>query len=88
MAVSTRLAIVSVDPPTAPVSVVPPEFVTVSVPMSVPMVPLTVTAPVTLMVTFDAVLPAVPAMLVRLTPPEPPVPSVRVTLSARVQLRA
>ena len=81
---STMLAILSVDPPTAPENVVPPEFVTVSVPISVPMDPLTVTAPVTSMVTFDAVLPAVPAMLVRLIPPEPPVPSVSVTPSARV----
>ncbi|MFN9138739.1 MAG: hypothetical protein ACK5YE_23085, partial [Planctomyces sp.] len=67
---STRLAMLFPDPPTAPENVVPPEFVTVSVPMSVPMVPLTVTAPVTLIVTFDGVLPAVPAMLVRLIPPE------------------
>jgi hypothetical protein len=52
--------------------------------MSVPIAPLTVTAPVTLTVTFDAVPEAVPVMLERLTAPEPPVPSVSVTPSASV----
>jgi hypothetical protein len=52
--------------------------------MSVPIAPLTVTAPVTLNVRFDAVPEAVPVMLERLTAPEPPVPSVSVTPSASV----
>jgi hypothetical protein len=84
LAVSTTLAMVSPEVPTAPENVVPPEFVTVSVPMSVPIAPLTVTAPVTLNVRFDAVPEAVPVMLERLTAPEPPVPSVSVTPSASV----
>ncbi|MFM7922212.1 MAG: hypothetical protein ACKPJJ_18460, partial [Planctomycetaceae bacterium] len=84
VAVSTTLAMVSPEAPTAPEKVVPPEFVTVSVPMSVAIAPLTVTAPVTSKVTFDGVLRAVPVMLERLTAPEPPVPSVSVTPSASV----
>ena len=45
---------------TVPENVVPPDRVTVTVPMSVPTAPLTVTAPVVFIVRLDAPLRAVP----------------------------
>ena len=60
----------------------PPELVTVTVPMSVPMAPETVAAPVTLKVTLDAVPDAVPVIEVAETVPLPPVPRIKVTPSA------
>ncbi len=69
---------------TAPLKVVPPELVIVTVPISVPMVLETVTAPVVLIVRFDTVLPAVPAIDDRLIAFAIPVPKVNVTPSASV----
>ncbi len=68
----------------APLKVVPPELVIVTVPISVPMVLETVTAPVVLIVRFDTVLPAVPAIDDRLIAFAIPVPKVNVTPSASV----
>ena len=82
------LPVVSVSATVAALTVlwksIPPELVTVTVPMSVPTAPETVTVPATLKVTFDAVPDAVPLMLVAETVPFPPVPSIRVTPSASV----
>ena len=84
VAVRTTLAIRSAPPPTAPLKVVPPELVMVKVPISVPMVPLTATAPVVLIVRFEARPDAVPATEVKLIALAMPVPKVKVTLSAKV----
>ena len=53
VAVRTTLFTGSTAEPTAPWNVVPPDFVTVRVPMSVSIVPCTSTVPATLKVTFD-----------------------------------
>ena len=66
--------------------VVPPELVSVSVPMSVPTAPVTLTAAVVFSVRFDAVPPAVPLTLPSVSGVAAPVPTVRVLLSARVAL--
>ena len=75
---------VTVTAPTAPVKVVPPELVMVSVPISVPIVLETVTAPVVLIVRFDTAFRAVPIIEERLIALAIPVPRVRVTPSASV----
>ena len=67
---------------TALANVAPPLFITVSVPMSVPTTPATFTAPVVLMVRFDAKPPAVPDTAARLIGVATPVPTVSVTPSA------
>ena len=64
--------------------VVPPEFVIVMVPMSVPMAPLIVTAPVVLMVRLEAVPLAVPVTEDKLITLAIPVPTVKVAPSAKV----
>ena len=66
--------------------VVPPELVMVSVPMSVPTAPATVTAPVVLRIKLlerGEAVPVTAAMLIVLAMP---VPTVRVTLSSRMAL--
>ena len=84
VAVNTTLAIRSELVPTAPLKVVPPELVMVRVPISVPMVLLTATAPVVLIVRLEAKPEAVPATELRLIALAMPVPRVKVTLSAKV----
>ena len=69
---------------TAPLNVEPPELVIVKVPMSVPIAPDAVTAPVVLMVTLDADPLAVPEILDKLIVFAIPVPNVKVTPSAKV----
>lgn len=68
----------------APLKVVPPELVIVTVPISVPMVLETVTAPVVLIIRFEVVPSAVPVIDERLIAFAIPVPIVRVTPSASV----
>lgn len=75
---------VTVVAPTVPLKVVPPELVIVTVPMSVPMLPPIVTAPVVLMVRFEALPLAVPVTEERLMALAMPVPIVKVAPSARV----
>ena len=84
VAVRTKLARLSELDPTAPLKVVPPELVTVRMPISVPIVLETVTAPVVLMVRFEALPLAVPAIDDKLIAFAIPVPIVRVTPSASV----
>ena len=84
VAVNTRLEIGLAFEPTAPVKVVPPELVMVRVPMSVPMVLLTATTPVVLIVRLEARPKSVPATELRLIALALPVPIVKVTLSAKV----
>jgi len=69
---------------TAPLKVVPPELVMVRVPMSVPIVLLTATAPVVLIVILEVLPESVPATELRLIALLIPVPKVKVTLSAKV----
>ena len=69
---------------TVELKVVPPDCVTVTVPMSVPTAP-TLAVPVLLSVRLEAVPPAVPATLAIVGAPDPPVPTVSVTPSARVK---
>ena len=75
---------VTVEAETVLLNVVPPELVIVMVPISVPMAPLTVTAPVVLMVRFELVPLAVPVTDDRLMALAMPVPTVSVTPSAKV----
>lgn len=69
---------------TAPLKVAPPELAIVRVPISVPMVPDTVSAPIVLIVRFEGVPPVVPAIDERLIALAIPVPRVSVTPSASV----
>ena len=64
--------------------VVPPDWVISTVPISVPTAPLTVTAPVVLMVRLEDTPPAVPVTAARLIGVAAPVPTVSVVLSAIV----
>ena len=82
--VAVVLVIASEAASTVPVKVVPPELVMVSVPISVPIVLETVTAPVVLIVRFDTAFRAVPIIEERLIALAIPVPRVRVTPSASV----
>ena len=86
VAVNAILLTRSPSAPTAPWKVAPPDRVTVIAPMSVPIAPCTSTAPVTLKVTLEesATPPAVPVMEASVTLLEPPVPTVKVVLSAIV----
>ena len=84
MAVNTKLVIGLPLDPTAPLKVVPPELVMVRVPMSLPIVLLTATAPVVLIVKLEARPKSVPATELRLIALLMPVPRVKVTLSAKV----
>ena len=84
------LVSVTVVAATVLLKVVPPEFVIVMVPMSVPMAPITPTVPTELIVIFDlpsnapVVPPAVPDIDLTEIKPGPPLPKVRVTLSPKV----
>ena len=71
---------------TAPLNVVPPEFVIVKVPMSVPMLELNVTPATESMVIFDCVPEAVPATEFTVISAGPPLPKVNVTPSSKVTL--
>jgi len=71
---------------TAPVKVVPPELVMVRVPMSVPIVLETASAPSVLIVKCEALPFAVPATAVRLIGVLAPAPIMRVTPSTKVVL--
>ena len=84
VAVNTRLEIGLALEPNAPLKVVPPELVMVRVPISVPMVLLTATAPVVLIVRLEVLPESVPATEIRLIALALPVPIVKVTLSAKV----
>ena len=64
--------------------VVPPDWVTVKVPISVPTAPPMVTTPVVLIVKFEAVPEAVPLIALVLTVVAPPEPKVNVTPSESV----
>ena len=66
--------------------VVPPELVSVIVPISVPTAPLTLMTPVVFNVKFDTVPLAVPVTAPKLIAFAIPVPTVNVTLSANVAL--
>ena len=63
---------------TAPLNVVPPELVIVKVPMSVPIAPEAVTAPVVLIVMLEAEPLATPDTVVMLIGVDAPVPTVNV----------
>ena len=78
------LVIATVATLTAPLNVAPPELVIVKVPISVPIAPEAVTAPVVLIVTLDAEPLAVPETLDKLIALAIPVPKVKVTPSAKV----
>ena len=84
VAVNTKLVIGLALEPTAPLKVVPPELVMVRVPMSVPMVLLTATAPVVLIVRLEVLPESVPATELKLIALALPVPMIKVTLSAKV----
>ena len=84
MFVAVVLVIATVATLTAPPNVAPPELVIVKVPMSVPIAPEAVTAPVVLIVTLDAEPLAVPETLDRLIALAMPVPKVNVTPSTKV----
>ncbi len=70
---------------TLPVKLVPPELVTVTVPMSVPMAPAP-TVEVVLKVTLEGVPPATPLIVPVLIRFESPLPMTSVALSAMVML--
>ena len=63
---------------TAPLNVVPPEFVIVKVPMSVPIAPETVTAPAVFSVRLEALPLATPETVVMLIGVAAPAPTVSV----------
>ena len=69
---------------TAPEKVVPPEFVMVTVPISVPIAPEIVAAPEVFNVKLEAELSAVPVMELMLMGVATPVPTVNVTPFAKV----
>ena len=71
-------------PPTAPLKVIPPEFVTVSAPISVPIAPLTVTTPAVLKVIFEGLPPATPVIELSVIGVAAPAPKVKVTPSLSV----
>ena len=71
---------------TAPLNVVPPEFVIVKVPMSVPILELNVTPATELMVIFDDEPEAVPVTEFTVIRAGPPLPKVNVTPSRSVTL--
>ena len=70
--------------PTAPAKSIPPEFVTVNVPISVPIAPLTVTADVVLIVKFDLGPLATPLTEVNVIGVAAPAPRTSVMPSATV----
>jgi len=84
------LVIATVTADTVLLKVVPPELVTVMVPMSVPIAPRILTAPTELMTIFDLpnkvpiVPPAVPEIDFTEIKPGPALPRVKVTLSPSV----
>ena len=75
---------VTVVASTVLLKVVPPELVMVSVPISVPMAPLTVTAPVVLIVMLDEEPPVVPLIEERLIGLALPLPIVKYAPFANV----
>ena len=75
--VMARLVMRSALDPTAPLKVIPPELVTVSVPILVPIAPLTDTVSVVLMVIFD-LTPEVPLMEDKVIGVAAPAPKVNV----------
>ena len=79
-AVSVKVTVVAL---TVLLNVVPPDCVTVNVPIWVPTTPLTVTRPVVLIVRFDEPLIG-PVTDASVNAVEPPVPSVKVTVFARI----
>ena len=84
MAVNTKLVIGLPLDPTAPLKVVPPELVMVRVPMSVPIVLLTATVPVVLIVRLEVLPESVPTTELKLIALALAVPIVKVTLLAKV----
>ena len=84
MIVPVVLVNATVAASTVLLNVVPPEFVMVIVPMSVPIAPEAVTAPVVLIVILEAEPPAVPETLLKLIAFAIPVPKAKVTPSAKV----
>ena len=77
--VPVALVKATVDAVTAPPKVAPPAFVMVNVPISVPMAPVTLTAPDVLITTLDAEPPAVPVIEATVIEPELPPPRYKVT---------
>ena len=69
---------------TAPLKVVPPELVRVNIPISVPILPDTLTIPAVLIVRLDALAESVPTIELKFTVLAMPVPTVNVTPSAKV----
>ena len=82
--VAVVLVIETVAAFTVLLNVVPPEFVIVKVPMSVPIAPETVTAPIVLIVILELEPFAVPEILDKLIAFAIPVPKVKVTPSTKV----
>ena len=70
---------------TAPPKVTPLESVTVTEPISVPIVPLTSTVPRVLITTLLEIPPRVPAISLTVIAAGPPLPNVNVTPSLRVR---
>ena len=83
-AAAVLLLNVTVAALTVLLNVVPPDWVMVTVPISVPTAPPMVAVPVVLIVILEAVLPAVPVTDERLKVLAIPVPTVSVTPSAKV----
>ena len=71
---------------TLPPKVPPPEFVRVRVPISVPIAPVMLTAPVVLITTFEGNPPAVPVIEATVIAPELPPPKLSVTPSPKITL--
>ena len=65
-------------------NVVPPDWVIVTIPISVPIASLTVTTPVLLIIKLETVPPEVPVIAAKLIGLAMPVPTVNVTPSAKV----
>ena len=72
---------VTVDALTVPPNVVPPELVIVTDPMSVPIAPVMLTAPVVLITMLEAEPPLVPVIEATVIDPELPPPKYKVTPS-------
>ena len=84
LVVNASVEIRSPVPPTEPLKVTPPELVIVRVPMSVPMLPLKVTASLVLIVMCDLAPAAVPEIELRVMGVAAPAPSVKVAPSSKV----
>ena len=71
---------------TVPPKIAPPEFVRVRMPISVPIAPVILTAPVVLITTLEASPPSVPLIEATVIAPELPPPKLSVTPSPKITL--